>query len=623
MDSQQLLRQVKTEYEEGQDFLRARKLRQVNQLILLNNLRRGDENISSKMLFTFFNRVFSNLYDDKIQIKFIPGGDEDYKKTEALNKLSVNDYREMDKQQLDYDWLWDTLFFGRGYCETLNFDEERKIMAPTVINPLVFVYDPYFDKPKDWRYYGKWIFLSKGQINKMIKDGSIKGIKSASELPSGAEAEIWNYKTRREQAKEGTSPTIESQSPNQIYQILEFYTHDDNGEKVVVWTDKDFTKLLREKKLSDILKEDDNFPIVIKEGFREPHSSLPVSVPDIVEDEHRALSVLYNLMYIAAKDEANPIYTYIASQVDDPSQLFQRQINQHIPVTDQNAIMPLKKDASVSNSLLQFVNVIKGEGSEAIGATQVAPTIPKGKKTATEAAILQQIADLSQSLMSKVLAIGEREFWSHWYQRYINNLKEGDKKIVTMTSTTRVSFESIRFEDIKTKYPPKTLVLSAKEAEFKEMVERRELAQQFQVISSTVPPESFSKFLKNVYFPKFGTMDSETLDLIFPKSIETIKAEQENEQLNKDILAKISPEDDDEAHLYVHAQAKNTSSKWAHYFAHERQRAIKLQNKMQEQAQQISPPEQGKEPPGEPKDMFSRKEMEVGMIPGGKVVTGK
>lgn len=130
-------------YDESFYFLQPRKVRQVNQIALLNNLQRGDQNIASTLLLTLFNRIMSNLYDDKIQIKFVPSEDLDQKKINSLNILAQSDYREMNMKSLDYDWTWDTLFFGRGYMETLRFDKRKKVLCPHVINPLVFGYDPF------------------------------------------------------------------------------------------------------------------------------------------------------------------------------------------------------------------------------------------------------------------------------------------------------------------------------------------------------------------------------------------------------------------------------------------------------------------------------------------------
>ena len=165
----ELPKYIQDNYSESFNFLISRKQRQVSQLILLNNLQRNDQNIASTLLLTLFDRLLSSLYDDKIQIKFIPSEEIDQKRINSLNMLAQSDYREMDKAKLDYDWCWDTLFFGRGYMETLRFDRKRKIMQPHVINPLVFGYDPYFENVQDWRYYWKWITKSKWELKKLIE----------------------------------------------------------------------------------------------------------------------------------------------------------------------------------------------------------------------------------------------------------------------------------------------------------------------------------------------------------------------------------------------------------------------------------------------------------------------
>ena len=158
------IKDIYSKYMESFYFLQPRKRRQANQIVLLNNLQRGDENISSTLLLTLFNRTMSNLYDDKMQVKFVPNEELEQKQVQSLNILAQNDYQQMNMKQLDYDWTWDSLFFGRGYMETLRFDTTRKIMQPHVINPLVFGYDPFFSEPQQWRYYWKWITKSSTEI---------------------------------------------------------------------------------------------------------------------------------------------------------------------------------------------------------------------------------------------------------------------------------------------------------------------------------------------------------------------------------------------------------------------------------------------------------------------------
>ena len=169
MDKVSTLGDISTKYMDSFQFLQTRKKRQANQLKLLVNLQKGDQSIASTLLLTLFNRVMSSVYDDKLQIKFLPSQGITQDQINAYNTLAQSDYLEMDKAKLDYDWCWDTLFFGRGYMETYQFDKKRKIMNPHVINPLVFGYDPIVQEVQDWRYYWKWITKNKWEIERLIK----------------------------------------------------------------------------------------------------------------------------------------------------------------------------------------------------------------------------------------------------------------------------------------------------------------------------------------------------------------------------------------------------------------------------------------------------------------------
>lgn len=608
-------REFYSKYMESFYFLQPRKRRQVQQIVLLNNLQRGDENIASTLLLTLFNRTMSNLYDDKMQVKFVPGEEMDNKKVASLNILAQNDYREMDMAKLDYDWTWDTLFFGRGYMETLRFDKARKIMQPHVINPLVFGYDPFFDNPQDWRYYWKWITKSSQEINQLIKGGIIKNIKDAKDIPSGIDAYLWNYKVVRERAKFVT-PQANDSLQGDIHQIIEFFGYDKDGDKAVFWFDRDFSKCLYESKLDlkdgediigpmgEIIKTNSKWPIVIKEAFREPHSSVNFSVADLLEDKHRARSVLLNLAFLAAKDKANPLYQYVPDKVKDVTQLFSRQISQHIPVENvTDSIAPLNTDSAMDPSLQAFMNMLNQEAADPVG-TGAAPEMKQGgKQTATEAAIQQQLNDLAQSLQSKVMQFGAAEFWSHWYQRYKRHAKTGDEKIATIVGVKGITFEKIDLGDIQTKYPPGVLVFSAKEAEYKELVERRDLMQMLPDFQATFTPDGMRNFHKYVLLPKFQSLDPQTIDILLPDSIDEIRATQENERLGEDDLAQVLPTDNHEQHLAVHAQAKNSWAKWVHIEWHQELLSQQKMQMMQAAQAQMMPPEQGgKGLPPEPKE---------------------
>jgi hypothetical protein len=610
-----ILNRVMTEYNEGQDYLRAKKLKWVQQLILMNNLARDEQSISSSMLPSFFNRVFSNLYSDVLQTTFMPAEDSDYKKTETLNKLQQSDFKEMEMWLLNYDWTWDACFFAEGFIETLNFDKKRKVMKPEVVNPLYMVQDPFFSDVKKWRYYGKWRTFSKYELVNLKDKKVILQAFDISRISAGLEAELWDYKNRRDAAKLGTNVADSSNTTNDIYQILEHFTYSDEGDvmtngkkvsagkKIIVWTDKNFSQEIRVQLLSDYIPDDEPWPIVKKQIFREPHSSLSISVPDFIEDKHRARSVLLNLSFMAAKDDANPIYLYVADNVDDVSQFYSRQIFQHIAVTDlNNSVKPMETKGAMSASLNAFMQLIAAESSDVIGSALVQPTAQKGKKSATDSAMQQQAIDLTSSLQAKVISIAEKEFWSQWYLRLINpkNMKDADEKVITLTSVNGITFENIKLDNFKTKFPPKVEIVSKKEAEYKELVVRRDLMQNYPIIVKSMDERSLANFNKYIYFPKFG-MQASTIDLIVPSTVDQLKARMENELLDQNKFTPVDPSDDDEAHMYEHRMAKNTPRKWAHYFIHQQHLAIKNAQKAKQEAQkgeEESGDGQGGAPPG-------------------------
>lgn len=570
------LGKIQSNYIESFQFLDARKRRQVQQLVLLNNLNRGDQNIASTLLLTLFNRVLSALYDDKMQVKFLPSQGINQDQINSYNILYQSDYLEMGKAKLDYDWCWDTLFFGRGYMETYQFDKKRKIMKPHIINPLVLGYDPYFTEPQEWRYYWKWITKNKYEIDRLIKMGKITGIKKSEEIPGGVEPRLWEYKQRRDAATQAVEPSLEPAAAD-IYQILEYFGYNDAGERCAFWIDKDFSKVLMEEKLEldDMELEDgtksSKWPIVIKEGFRTPHASVPFSIADLLEDKHRAKSVLLNLAFIAAKDKANPLYWYDPDKVKDVAQFFSRQVNQHIPVEGDGALAigPLNTKEPMSPELINFMSMLQQEANDPVGTGVSLEPGAGGQETATEAAIDQQMNDMAQSLQSKIMQFGEAEFCSHWWHRYQKHAKDLESKLANIVGVKGITTTEVALSDFITEYPPGVMVFSAKEAEYKNLVKRRDFMTILPQLAETMDPDGFRNFNKHVFMPLM-IEDPSLIDIMYPDSIEEMKADAENEMLKNDKLPEVLETDDHSTHIYIHRMVQpKTWATWLHIQEHE------------------------------------------------------
>lgn len=589
---------IQTQYTESFNYFQKRKKRQSEQLKLLSNLRRGDQNISSTLLITLFNRIMSSTYDDKIQVKFLPSQGIIQDQINAYNILAQSDYKEMGKAKLDYDLTWDTLFFGRGVIETLRFDTKKKIMQPHVINPLAFGYDPYIEEVQSWRYYWKWITKSKNDLRLLQRAGVFTRDFNLDSMPTGIDPYLWDYKITRDQARDGVAPPIEPVG-NDLYQILEFYGYDENGDKCCYWTDKNFSKIIY-KKVLDLddgdeivmpdgksVKKGSNWPIVVKESFRVPHSSLPISVADLLEDKHRAKAVLLNLAFIAAKDTANPLY-WFNEKVTDKSAFLSRQVNQHIEVEgDGNlAIGPINKNSAMSADLQAFIQYLDSEAEEPIGAGKPMST-PGGstKQTATQAALDQQLNDMAQSLQSKVMQYGEQEFWGHWFHRYAKHAPELKQKMANIVGVKGVDTQIIDLSVFDTDYPPQVMVYSAKEAEYKNLVKRREMDETLPIFSQTMDPDGFRNFMKHVYWP-LKLEDPSLIDVMYPDSLDEMKAQAENEQLKEDTLPDVSETDDHVTHIYTHMMVQpKTNATWLHIDWH--QKLLAEQKKQDMQARQM------------------------------------
>lgn len=589
---------IQSSYQESFEFLQARKTRQVAQLVLLNNLRRGDQNIASTLMLTLFDRIMATVYDDKMQVKFIPSQGISQEQISAYNLLAQSDYQEMEKAKLDYDWCWDTLFFGRGYIETVRFDMKKKILQPHVINPLNFGYDPYFENPQNWRYYWKWITKSKSELKKLIKAGVLEEDINIDDLVTGVDPYLWDYKVKRDEARAGTAPSMEPYNSD-VYQILEFYGYDDEDNKCVYWTDKNFVQIIYKKKLDlgnnlesimpdgESIELDSKWPIVLKEAFRVPHSSIPISVADLLEDKHRAKSVLLNLAYIAAKDQANPLYGYNPDKVRDITQFFNRQINQHIPMDDEKAAWPLQKSPAMTGDLIQFIRIMEGEAEAPVGAGRpMGVSGSSARVTAVETSIDQQLNDLAQSLQSKVMQFGEKEFWSMWFNQYAKNAKELKEKTANIIGVKGVDSQIIDLTLFKADFPPGVIVYSAKEAESKNLVKRRDWMQLYPLMQQSMDQDAFRNWNKHVFMPLM-LEDPATIDVMYPKTLDEIKAEDENTELAKDSMPQVSDTDDHITHIYIHRMLQpKTWATWFHIDWHEKLLAEQKKQEMVAQQQQ-------------------------------------
>src|SRR3990167_7845316 len=168
------------------------------------------------------------------------------------------------------------------------------------------------------------------------------------------------------------------------------------------------------------------------------------------------------------------------------------------------------------------------------------------------------------------MQFGEGEFWSQWFHRYARYGKELKEKTANIIGVKGVDSQIIDLNDFKADFPPGVMVYSAKEAEYKDLVKRRDYMQLYPNLLQSLDPDGMRNFNKYVFFPLF-LQDPSLIDIIFPKTIDEINAEAENEQMKNGTMPDVLETDEHTTHIYIHMMVMpKTWETWFHLDWHQK-----------------------------------------------------
>src|SRR3990167_8148058 len=101
-----LEKQCRTEYDISWKHQKPKKDEAEVRLKLYNNQKRDKNAVGDTTMFTIHQTVLASMYVDRLTAVFggkTSQGDEDV--AENLNALAENDYDDMEKDIVDYDWI--------------------------------------------------------------------------------------------------------------------------------------------------------------------------------------------------------------------------------------------------------------------------------------------------------------------------------------------------------------------------------------------------------------------------------------------------------------------------------------------------------------------------------------
>ena len=591
VDYSSLTRQCKKEYDVAYKFMQPKIKEWLMRLKLYNNQKRDKDAVGDTTMFTTFQTVLASLVKDRLNVSF--GGKEegDNETAQNLELMAKSDYDDMQKEELDFNWSWDTCFCGRGLVLEEEFERDRKnnifLPLPENLDFLTWLRDPRATSVNGsrkgkgaMRFGGSEIKIGKAEIKANVN--FFEDIKF-KELQYGESTQslLKDAKEARDNAQGRQTPPKDTEKDlgaNAEYTVTQWFTHwekpDGSVVKVKVWLANDRSKIIGLKEL-----DRDYWPIIDRPLYPTSHDWDGTSIPDLTEDKQRARAVAQNLGLKNMKADLYPMYIYNTNKITNRNDLnfdFDKYIGVNVKTGESlnDSIEPMTK-ARPNLQLLNFIYTSLDVSAQKATATPELQqgTVSSKDRTLGELNLVASSVDTRYSLSAKIFGWSDKKFWQHWYNMYKDNFAEDiDEKILRIVGAFGPKWRKLSKADIIAKLDPDIYIESQILSRAKQMEDRQTLTGYYTLALSD-PTANRRYGLKEL--GKLNGLSSDKVNRLFPQTIDERTAEDQNEMLNDNKLVPVLPEDDHNVHLEIHAKAKETQASKAHIETHKKALSVK------------------------------------------------
>ncbi len=598
-DYKDLIEQTKSEYRVAWDFMKPKFDERALRLKLYNNQKKDKLAIGDPLMFTIHQTVLASLYNDKLNVDFIGREEGDQEKAENISSLASFDFDEMDMDLINYEFDWDTTFFGRGLLLLMEFDRKLKCPIPEVIDIMTWLRDPRATSVNGdkkgrgaMRFGGRPIRLSMNEMDKAGVYFNYKDLKPEKSSDNTTSLLDQASRSRSEAQGYSVTPNIDNvKGDNSQYKLLEWFTHY-NGKKVLVTLADNNNRVVRIKEI-----ETDNWPIVDRSLYPIAHDWDNVSIPDLTEDKQRARAKLQNLGLAGIEIGLHPTYLYDTNKIKNRGNL-QVDFNKNIPVdgNPSGAIQPVERQ-TVKSEVGWILDILDVAAQKSTATPDVQQGMQSEKdRPLGETQLIASRVDTRYSLSAKIFGWSEKRFWKQWYSLYKNNFKEGiDEKIIRINGAMGPKWKGLTREDIIAKSDPDISIESRIIANNNKINDLQKYRLFFKDILATDPQNMNLSFaLRKI--GKLSGFKKDEIEQILPPTIDEIVAEDENLKLNDNNLTKVNVYDDDFVHIAIHNNSADTKAKYAHINAHKKAMMLKrVNNKLDIDGNRPEQPQQPQE----------------------------
>jgi len=590
-DFTSLVKQTTSEWEQGWWFMKPKWDEWGLRLKLYNNQKRDKESVGDTTMFSVFQTILASLYEDTLAATFSPREVGDDEIAENLELTANYDYDIMEKDIIDYEWDWETLFFGRGLLCTMDFDEDTLTPSPYVWNRMVTVRDPEASNvagDRAGRGASRFIYREIRMTKQQLEDAGnyfdYENIKAATGkndtkspldqyMRDTAEAAGLSNITRFSNV-DGENATLRLREGFTFWNgKLCFVTLADDGRKVIRYQELDRKKI----------------PIVDRVLFPVPNQFDSPSIPDFTEDKQRGRAVALNLSLKSVKANLHPMYLFDKTKVSE-RQDFNFAFNKFIPVegNPNAAVVPMNKDR-ISSDVSFIMDTLAQSAERATGTPDIKQgASPDGDTTATRDTLVAQGSDSRYGLAARVFGWSERRFWQEYYNHLKENMDEGvHEKMVHIVGALGATWRPFKKKDLvvaEGHKDPNIKIESKAVAEARRFNDSK-LFRDYLTLAAADPTAQLRAGMR--HYGKLIGMKTDLIEQIYPPTIDELRAEEENKMINEGTKALVMAEDDHYMHLQIHNKLGDSPEKLAHMNAHKR--ALILQKVNPEMVPQADP----------------------------------
>lgn len=581
-----LTKQVQAEYTLCHLNQQGRLEEHLTRLKLFNNQKRDKDLIGDPLMFTIFQTVLASLYSDRLSVTYEGKEEGDNEVAQNLNYLATYDAEIVEKPVLDYEWVWDTLFFGRGLLLMLEFDRSEEFMCPVPenIDAMTFLHHPYAKSVNGDRkgrgqmnFGGREVELTRWQMRDGNGYFNLKNLKAGSKALNSMIERAKQARTEAQGLDQNLSDILKTENffDNTPFGLLEWYTHW-KGKKVIVTLGNEMREVVR---FQEVGPSKSRWPLIDRPLYPSSHTWEGVSIPDLTEDKQRQRSVALNLGMNMMKSDLYPSYAYDEKKIKNKADLQNIEFNKFVPVDAKgsdvrSAIQPINK-ATPNMQLLDFIVNSLDLSAQKATAT---PDIQQGVQSSQsrplgETNLIASRVDTRYSLSAKVFGWSERRYHQQSYFLYKKHYKDKiDEKIIRVAGAFGNKWRPLTRANIIASVDPDITIESAILAEDRNFKERIMLTAYGSAY--VLPDPAANKRYFQKHLGKLNNLSHDQIERLFPATVEELRAEDENQLLNKDQLPTIDATDDHIVHLEIHSKAAETDAKKAHMEAHKQAMTI-------------------------------------------------